>query len=374
LKEIVKNNSMKITGVQGKRLELILHIAAWTVLFFIPVYLFSLDTTPDAFFMARVYLRTFIFAILFYINYFLLVPRLLFRQKKIAYYITAIALIAGLYFINSKSNDLITDSPGFRPQREEFEKIKKEYKFMPKHPWRFDVYNFMFTSILISGVSIGLRMAGRYNENEKKRKELEKEMLNSELTFLKNQISPHFFFNTLNNIYALTEINTDDAQKAILQLSKLMRYMLYESEQGNSLLSKEIDFMQNYIELMKLRLSDKVELQVKFPEKFEELSIPPLLFIPFIENAFKHGISYREASFIHISLETQAGEISFSCKNSMGTGIETPMKENSGIGLENVRKRLALLFPGKHTLGITSNEGIYSVVLTTIMNQSMPDD
>ena len=133
-------------------------------------------------------------------------------------------------------------------------------------------------------------------------KETEKEKLNSELAFLKNQISPHFFFNTLNNIYSLISINAEDSQKAVLKLSKLMRYLLYESEQGNTKLSNEIDFMNNYIDLMKLRMNDKVDLTVSFPKKYEDKNIPPLLFIPFIENAFKHGISYREKSFIDINM------------------------------------------------------------------------
>jgi len=354
---------MKVPGIQGKKLVLILHIAAWSVLFFIPVYLFSLETKPDVFFMSRVYVRTFIFALIFYLNFFFLIPRLLFKQKKLTYYFSAALLIAVLYLANMQVNRIINDQPGFQPQKVEFDKLKKEFKFIPKHPWRLDVYNFIFTSVLISGFSIGLRMAGRYNENEKQRKEMEKEMLNSELAFLKNQISPHFFFNTLNNIYSLIEINAADAQKAILQLSKMMRYMLYESEQGNTLLSKEIEFMRNYVELMKLRLTNKVDLQVRFPEKFDDFSIPPLLFIPFIENAFKHGVSYREASFINILLTADHREIHFECRNSAGSGKEDNPKENSGIGLENVRKRLTLLFPEKHKLDIYQTGETFTVKL-----------
>ena len=125
-------------------------------------------------------------------------------------------------------------------------------------------------------------------------------MLNTELAFLKNQINPHFFFNTLNNIYSLVQINVGDGQKAILQLSKLMRYLLYDTDKGEQPLSREIEFMTTYIDLMKLRLSEKVSVTVVFPENFDNVLIPPLLFLPFIENAFKHGISYRKSSFIHI--------------------------------------------------------------------------
>jgi len=203
-------------------------------------------------------------------------------------------------------------------------------------------------------------------ENEKQRKELEKERLNSELAFLKNQISPHFFFNTLNNIYSLVQINTDDAQKSILKLSKLMRYLLYETEHGNIQLSQEIEFMMNYLDLMKLRLTQKVELSVSFPVKYKDISIPPLLFIPFIENALKHGVSYRDRSFIHILMEVNDQEIIFSCSNSIVT--KTEETADSGIGLENIKKRLALLFPLKHSLKITQADASFQVDLRINLN------
>ena len=175
----------------------------------------------------------------------------------------------------------------------------------------------MFTSIFLVFFSVGMRVLERHSQTEKLQKELEKEKLNSELAFLKNQISPHFFFNTLNNIYSLISINAEDSQKAVLRLSKLMRYLLYDSEHGNTKLSNEIDFMNNYIDLMKLRMSNKISLTVSFPEKYEDINIPPLIFIPFIENAFKHGISYREKSFIDISMTAEKESVRFKCTNSL---------------------------------------------------------
>ena len=173
------------------------------------------------------------------------------------------------------------------------------------------LYNYGFTSVFLIFFSLGLRVLERQSQIEKLQKEIEKEKLNSELAFLKNQISPHFFFNTLNNIYSLIGINTEDSQKAVLKLSKLMRYLLYESEHGNTMLSHEIDFMNNYIDLMKLRMSDRVSLNVHFPEEYDDRIIHPLLFIPFVENSFKHGISYREKSFIDISMTAEADSITF---------------------------------------------------------------
>jgi LytS/YehU family sensor histidine kinase len=142
-----------------------------------------------------------------------------------------------------------------------------------------------------------------------------------------------------------------------------MRYLLYDSEHGNTKLSNEIDFMKNYIDLMKLRMSDKIKLNVSFPEKYEDINIPPLIFIPFIENAFKHGISYREKSYIDISMTAKKGSVQFKCANSIVNSKENNEPGQSGIGLENVTKRLNLLFPGKHEIKINKSDTEFEVLL-----------
>ena len=225
------------------------------------------------------------------------------------------------------------------------------------------VFNFVLTSIMVSGFSLGLRFAVKNGEHEREIKELEKERLNSELAFLKNQISPHFFFNTLNNIYSLIQINTDDAQQSVLKLSKLMRYLLYESEHGDTSIGREIEFMHNYIDLMRLRLSTKVDLTVNFPDSFNDVSISPLLFIPFIENAFKHGVSYRDKSFIFIGLKIENDKIIFVCENSINESTSI-IDNDSGIGLGNVKKRLELLYTENHKLLISNNGSVFRVSIT----------
>ena len=142
-----------------------------------------------------------------------------------------------------------------------------------------------------------------------------------------------------------------------------MRYLLYESEQGNTHLSNEIDFMNNYIDLMRLRMSEKISLTVAFPEIYDDLNIPPLLFIPFIENAFKHGISYREKSFIDINMLADKDSITFRCFNSIIKQREEAEPVHSGIGLENVSKRLNLLFPGKYELKLNKSDTEFEVIL-----------
>lgn len=353
---------MRLPLIRNKWFAVLMHIAAWVILFIIPFYHISFDTGPHTFFLTRVYLRTVVYVIIFYINYLVLIPALLFKDKRVLYYLFVAAVIIGFYFINNAANQYLLGRPEFSAEREAFSRIAEEFK-IPRNPGRFDVYNFMFTAILISGFSVGLRMLSRYYKNERQRKELEKEKLNSELAMLKNQVSPHFFFNTLNNIYSLVEINSSDAQDAILHLSKMMRYLLYESERGNTPLSREIEFMRNYIEIMKLKLNERVKLSVTFPDKYKDIQIPPLLFISFIENAFKHGISTSESSFITITMELKKNQLLFSCSNSMFNNTRSELPDKSGIGMENIKKRLYLLFPGRHQLFIDRKPDSFEIVL-----------
>ena len=190
-------------------------------------------------------------------------------------------------------------------------------------------------------------------------KELEKQNLQTELEYLKHQINPHFFMNTLNNIHALIDIDAEKAKETVIELSKIMRYILYDSSQPLIPLQKEITLMNNYIELMRIRYTDPIDITVSVPEHVPDVKIPPLLFITFIENAFKHGISYRHASFVHVAIEVQEKELSFYIMNSNFNQLP----HDTGIGLENVTKRLNLLYGNKYTLSIRAEEDVYRVTL-----------
>jgi two-component system, LytTR family, sensor kinase len=370
---------MKLSFLTGKKLQVFLHFTVWIILFFLPTYFFYLESNRDWNFLYHTYTQTIFYAIIFYLNYLVLIPKLFFRKKKVLYLTIATSTILlltplqAIIRISPPNNEarhqgfefLPPPPPGIfgkpRPFMEE-----SRHRPLPEGP----TYYFLLVSFLVTGFSFGLRFYDKHNLNEKQRKEIEKEKLNSELAFLKNQINPHFFFNTLNNIYSLVATRTEDGQKAILQLSKLMRYLLYETEKGNTHLSQEIDFMKNYIELMKLRLSKKVSLDITFPENIQDVSIAPLLFLPFIENAFKHGISYRNPSFINIIMKIGEEEISFECSNSIGGKGDELFKSDPGIGLENVRKRLSLLFPGNYRLNISESETSFNVLLILKLTQN----
>jgi LytS/YehU family sensor histidine kinase len=211
-------------------------------------------------------------------------------------------------------------------------------------------------------LSLGLRVLERQSKIEKMQEDMEKSNLNAELTFLKNQISPHFFFNTLNNIYSLIDRSNEDSKNAVIKLSRLMRYVLNESGQDNRLLSDEIEFMNNYIDLMKLRMGSKTRLKVSFPSEYKNFKIPHLLFISLIENSFKYGISVQEESFVNISLVCEEHKIIFNCENGLpeSSGI---IVASPGIGLENLKKRLSLLYPDRHELEINKTRSKFEATL-----------
>ena len=355
----------------GNKIKIFLHILVWAILLGLPLYFFKRwDVGKD--FIWIYYLGNVFNGIIFYSNYLILVPKFFFKSK-LRYYLSVLVLLTILYFVSDQTNEFVFNHVPGRGNIEEAN-MKKPGANEPdgqKHgddhgrpPFReMHLFNYMGSGLFIIFLSIGMRVLERASQTEKLQKELEKEKLNSELAFLKNQISPHFFFNTLNNIYSLISINAEDSQKAVLKLSKLMRYLLYDSEHGDTKLSNEIDFMTNYIDLMKLRMNSKISLNVAFPEKYEDVNIPPLIFIPFIENAFKHGISYREKSFIDISMTTNETSILFRCVNSIVKIREENEPGHSGIGMENVTKRLNLLFPGKHELKINKSDKEFEVLL-----------
>ena len=356
----------------GNKIKILLHLLAWAIVLGIPLYFFKRwDVGKD--FIWVYYIGNIINGIIFYTNYLVLVPKYFFATRKRNYFLSVLILLTALYFISDRSNELVfryvpgrgnTEAPAKPGNEMKIQDHPKPDGHQGRPPFReMHLFNFMFTSLFLIFFSLGMRVLERHSQTEKLQKELEKEKLNSELAFLKNQISPHFFFNTLNNIYSLISINAEDSQKAVLKLSKLMRYLLYDSEYGNTKLSNEIDFMNNYIDLMKLRMTNKISLNVAFPEKYDDKSIPPLIFIPFIENAFKHGISYREKSFIDIKMTIEPDSILFSCANSIFKAREDSEPGQSGIGLENVTKRLNLLFPGMHELKINKTDKEFEVLL-----------
>ena len=221
--------------------------------------------------------------------------------------------------------------------------------------------SFMIISFLLCLMAVGIALSIRYmmRRSERRQKEVE-----AELAWLKNQINPHFLFNTLNNISSLAQIDGEETQEAIMQLSDLLRYAMYETNKPKVRLDGEVEFMRNYIELMKLRCNEMTTVNAQFTVQSSQLEVAPLLFISLIENAFKHGMNSNAPATIDISLTQEGNTLVFLCDN---TNNPKPTKDRSGsgIGLENTRRRLDLLYAGRYTWEqkVTS-ENIYHVKIT----------
>jgi two-component system, LytTR family, sensor kinase len=215
----------------------------------------------------------------------------------------------------------------------------------------------------IVALTIALKLLRNWYKDQKRKQELEKETLNTELKFLKTQIHPHFFFNTLNNLYALTLIKSDDAPEVVLKLSGLMDYLLYESNAEYVTLSKEIEHLRNYLALEKLRFGDRLDLEFNTKVENESHLIAPMLILPFIENTFKHGTKDTiNKCWIYIDLSVQDEQLYLKVENS-NSGYEEKPKDKDCIGLKNVRRRLELLYPNNHQIEITNQPESFKVEL-----------
>lgn len=219
-----------------------------------------------------------------------------------------------------------------------------------------------FGGLLLMGMNLGVKLYFRSQEATKAITQIEKHALERQLQYLKYQVNPHFFMNTLNNIHALVDIDPERAKTSIVELSKLMRYVLYEGNNKLTSLSREVQFLRNYVQLMSMRYTGNVSICLDVPEVLPDSMLPPLLLVIFVENAFKHGISYRTKSFVEINLQPLGDRLLFSCRNSRPE-IKHDENMKGGVGLSNVRRRLDLLFPGNYTLDIKEQEDTYTVHL-----------
>lgn len=219
-----------------------------------------------------------------------------------------------------------------------------------------------FGGLLLMGMNLGVKLYFRSQEDADILSQIEKHALERQLQYLKYQVNPHFFMNTLNNIHALVDIDPERAKASIVELSKLMRYVLYEGNNRLTPLSREVQFLRNYVQLMSMRYTGNVSISLDVPEVLPDSMLPPLLLVIFVENAFKHGISYRTKSFVEISLQPHGDRLLFNCRNSRQQNTQDENMKG-GVGLSNVRRRLDLLFPDDYTLDIKETDDTYTVKL-----------
>ena len=334
-------------------LEILIHFLCWGMFFGFPLFFIqSADRTIDwnSFLIHTIVPTSFL--IVFYTNYFLFIPHILFRDHiKRFLFINFIFICFLSFLMRCWSNVLFP--------------IENELN-RPEPPQYIFYLRDMTSLIFCAGLSVAIRMSIRWRKAENDRREAIKSRTEAELKNLRNQLNPHFLLNTLNNIYALIAFDTEKAQQAVQELSKLLRYILYDNQQLFVPLNKEIEFIRNYIELMRIRVSTQVTINTKFDiEPESRTPIAPLLFISLIENAFKHGISPTENSFIDIRISENNKQITCVIKNSNYPKTETD-KSGSCIGLEQVRKRLEILYPAAYNWErkISTDGKEYTSVLT----------
>lgn len=213
------------------------------------------------------------------------------------------------------------------------------------------------------GSNITTKLYLKNQDSKNRLKELEKENLTQQLESLRYQVNPHFLMNTLNNIHALVDIAPEQAKSSILELSRMMRYVLHEGANMRIPLKREVKFLQNYIALMRLRYDENVDITTDFEDISSKIVIAPLLLIPFVENAFKHGVSYQHPSYINVKLFTDNEHVTMLCANSKAKTSNT-LQEPSGVGLENVNRRLSLIYGENYTLQINEGDTDFNITLT----------
>lgn len=338
------------------RQENLLYLALWTTLFVAPVLSMYIHSVSDSFYTFQwrdlwiIWPKFIVFLALFLIHNFLLAPILILKNKRWQYSLITLSIIALFTLYQCTSRPVPPPHHAPAPSHIAPPAIVGEHDIMA-----------VVILILMFGMNLGIKGYYRHRYDERRMAALEKKNLEHQLEYLKYQINPHFFMNTLNNIHALVDIDPEKAKSTIVELSKMMRFILYEGDKNGVPLSRECEFIRTYITLMRLRYTDKVKINVELPRELPDKTVPPLMLISFIENAFKHGISYLHDSFIDIIVSVNNDHLTFRCHNSKA---DKPNTEKGGIGLANVRQRLQLLYDSNFTLNIQDNPDTYNVELT----------
>jgi two-component system LytT family sensor kinase len=348
--------------------QIVIHITAWLCFLMLPFAFYSRPSQLDANFWTERYFTPFVlvnnlFIIAFYYcNTYLFIPRLLDRKKFLLYS----ALILGLLIFYSLMPRIYHALFGsLTPNVNPNPGIAQGQGRPPGPPRTRPILNSGNIAIfmLVFVFSTGIKVINQWLRSEQRNKEIANEKLKAELSFLKAQINPHFLFNTLNNIYALASAQSEQTAPAVMKLSSIMRYVLTEARADLVPLEKEIQFTSHYIELQKMRLTDKTS--INFTVKGDPLGrqIAPLLLLPFVENAFKYGISTRERSPISILLEIQKDSLYFSISNQKHLSTMLRVSDNTGIGISNTKRRLDLFYEDRYALDIEDRSSDFSVKL-----------
>ena len=288
--------------------------------------------------------------VLVYINLFFLLPKFLTQNKGWKYLILNILLLTLCTFTEFGINEYLESG---NPENEHM----MHYAGLQTRA---------ALNITFLGLTMGLFLGKKYFQNEKQRQILSEQKLDTELQFLKSQINPHFLFNTLNNLFSMAEVSKNkELSKGISELSNLMRYMLDEATENEVPLTKEVDYLKSVIGIKQLQLleTDDVEITFEVSGHIENMSVAPLILAPFVENALKHGIDHKKRSIVNIGLETSKNQIVFKVSNTKSEQYRNGLMRHSGIGLENVKRRLELIYPERFHLELDDQQDWFKVLL-----------
>ena len=345
-----------------KNLTIVLHLLAWLLIaiavFIINPLSWRVDL-PLEFWVKQVIVLS-ILILSFYGNILFMVPKFLFVGKVWQYLL--LAVIIGTLFL--AVTHLYEDWVNFPKLMHEAFRPNLPYESKPRN-YTWDIVFYLQYALSI-GVSTSIAAVQKWQTEDGVRRQLEEQKINSELSYLKAQINPHFFFNTLNNIYSLINFDVEEAKTALLKLSRMMRYVLYETEKDITLLSSEINFVNDYISLMQMRVSEKIKMDISIAEKFDDIVIAPMLLLPFIENCFKHGISSSKESFIQVRIGISGKRLKLETTNKIiAKNQASPETNQQGIGMSNTIRRLSLLYKNRHSLHIDDSnpENEYRLLL-----------
>ena len=343
--------------------ETIIYTIVWIILFLAPLVslIFSHeDSSKETSWVARSLFDSWasllVFFIVFLIHNHVLAP-ILVKHKRVTLYFVACVMLVTVFQLAQCAHrpngaPLITVTENEMPPPPP---PPQGHPPIDKH----DLSVFIIV-ILMIGANLGVKYYFQSEEEKKYLAKLKEQSLKQELDYLRYQINPHFIMNTLNNIHALVDIDPEQAKDSIVDMSRMMRYLLYESDKQYVSMAKTIPFIKKYLNLMKLRYTDQVTVNLNVPESCpEDVVVAPLVFVPFVENAFKHGVSYDKPSVIDIDIDRVDGRLLFHCRNT-----KSDVKhEYGGVGLSNVTKRLELIYGSDYSLDITDGEDTYDVLL-----------
>lgn len=368
-----------------KLAENVVYCLIWVVVFMVTVVGYNKEGSVQWTELGHFWSRAAPFFILFLVNNYLLLPRF-FMRKRYGMYIwsalVAILTVTLFHIVMFRHLEnkfppheiypgdrpvpeyVMPPDDGVGPARMSEPPDRYDFRMPPRHPlslrWGLTLSKFLLALLLV-GFNIAVKLIFKTVSDARVMEQLERQNLQAELDYLRAQVNPHFFMNTLNNIHALVDIDTEKAKETIIELSKIMRYILYETDKPLVAVKEEVKFLENYVSLMSIRYAGNVHIDTIYPDRLPEARIPPLMLGTLLENAFKHGVSYRSDSFIKTEMTIQGERIQYLVRNSVPE--KNGPERSAGMGLDNLRKRLTLLFGTDYRLKFVTRAGEHIALL-----------